>query len=168
MKRKAVLMLAAAALLTVCGGAVLRYRWQNGGRGQSILPAEPDVMLVDFYRSADAAESGGYYELVLYTTADPKLLRLTEYSREHRGAPEQSTDHTVSAAALEQCMSVIRKNGLEQWAQLPDGICEDGAKLVCRFRGSDGAYFRAANDCMPANGRAALEEIGGILQDCLP
>ncbi|MBQ8610639.1 MAG: hypothetical protein IJ412_02910 [Oscillospiraceae bacterium] len=167
MKRKTFLVLAASAFLLVCGGAALRNRWQHDGQVYGDLPAEPDVMLVDFYRSADA-EEGGYYELVLYTTEDPKLLRLTEYVKAHRGAVEQSKDHTVSAAVLEQCMAVIRKNGLERWAKLPDGVCEEGTKLVCRFRSSDGTYCRAANDCMPANGRVVLEEIGSLLQQCLP
>ncbi len=161
-------VLAAAALLLVCGGAVLRYRWQRGEDVRCGLPAEPDVMLVDFYRAAETAEGGGYYELVLYTTEDPKLLRLTEYTKAHGDAQEQSSDCLVSAAVWEECAAVIHEYRLGQWADLPDGICEDGPKLVCRFRSSDGAYCRAANDCMPENGRAALEAIGSELRQHLP
>lgn len=167
MKRKTFLVLAASAFLLVCGGAVLRNRWQHDGQVYGDLPAEPDVMLVDFYRSADA-EEGGYYELVLYTTEDPKLLRLTEYTKAHGDAQEQSSDCLVPAAVWEECAAVIHEYRLGQWADLPDGVCEDGPKLVCRFRSSDGAYCRAANDCMPENGRAALEAIGSELRQHLP
>ena len=128
-------------------------------------PEEEPVMLVDYYQAtAAAAEGGGYYELVLYATEDPEMLQLTEYSKTDEEAAEQSRSCDVPAEVLAQCMEIIEKHELAQWAELPDGVSEDGLKLVCRFRGSDGVYYRAANECMPENGREVLEGIGAVLR----
>ena len=131
-------------------------------------PEEEPVMLVDYYQAtAAAAEGGGYYELVLYATEDPEMLQLTEYSKTDEEAAEQSRSCDVPAEVLAQCTEIIEKHELEQWAELPDGISEDGLRLVCRFRGSDGTYYRAASDCMPENGREVLESIGAVLCSCM-
>lgn len=131
---------------------------------------EPEpVLLVDSYRAEAAVpdEGGGYYELLLCDTGSPDSLLLTEYRRENADEPVESAEYTVPNDVLDACAAIVKEYDMAGWNSSPESTSEDGAKLVCRFWDDSGNLHRVSNECMPPNGREALDAIHNVLAQAL-
>jgi hypothetical protein len=131
---------------------------------------EPEpVLLVNSYRAEAAApdEGGGYYELLLCDIGSPDSLLLTEYRRENADEPVESAEYTVPNDVLDACAAIVKEYDMAGWNSSPESTSEDGAKLVCRFWDDSGNLHRVSNECMPPNGREALDAIHNVLAQAL-
>jgi len=125
---------------------------------------EEGTLLFDYYRgTAATADEGGYYELALYSTADPEVLQLCEYVKEY-GEEEICTEYCAPAYVLDDCMEIVHYYEMTGWNELSDGVSTDGVKLVCKFEW-EGEWLRVSNECMSINGEEAFDEICTLLQE---
>lgn len=124
-----------------------------------------ETMLIDYYRTDKAAADGeGYLEMVLYTTDNKDVLKLSIYSRENAEADENRTDYTVPYEVAERCYGVIKEHKLRLWNDIEEPMSIDGSLTVCKYY--DGyEYIRVSTDKMPYNGQEILDMIGDVMAE---
>lgn len=124
-----------------------------------------ETMLIDYYCTDKAAADGeGYLEMVLYTTDNKDVLKLSVYSRENAEADETCTDYTVPYEAAERCYGVIKEYKLHLWNDIKEPVSTDGSLTVCKYY-DGGEYIRVSTDKMPCNGQEILDMIGGVMAE---
>jgi hypothetical protein len=131
---------------------------------------EPEpVLLVDSYRAESALPdgNGGYYELMLCDTGSSDSLQLREYRRESADEPVECAEYVVPNEVLDACAAVVKEYDMAGWNDDPACSSEDGVRLVCRFWDDLGNLHRVSNECMPPNGREALDAIHNVLVQAL-
>ena len=134
-----------------------------GSRNENNIKALPaGTMLIDYYRTEKANESGGYFELVLYTTEDSEMLKLSVYSKDSEETDENQTDYLVPYEAAENCYKIIEKHQLDRWNGMKNAVSADGVLTVCRYC-SDGEYIRVSTEEMPENGAEILDSIAKVM-----
>lgn len=119
-----------------------------------------DVILIDYYEETYTEEGKEHYELVLWTTEDPLVLKLTEYIG--TGGEETSKDSFVSCYAFEDFLHVIEVNEMRHWNDLEESESIDGMKIVVKFR-IDEEEFRVSSEKMPEDGMSVFAEIKRLL-----
>lgn len=130
------------------------------------VPAGPDytgaadVLLIDYYEETYTEEGKEHYELVLRTTEDPLVLKLTEYIG--TGGEETSKDYFVSGHAFDDFLHVIEVNEMRHWNNLEESESIDGMKIVVKFR-IDEEEFRVSSEKMPEDGMSVFAEIKRLL-----
>ena len=119
-----------------------------------------DVLLIDYYEETYTEEGKEHYELVLWTTEDPLVLKLTEYIG--TGGEETSKDSFVSCYAFDDFLHVIEVNEMRHWNDLEESESIDGMKIVVKFR-IDEEEFRVSSEKMPEDGMSVFAEIKRLL-----
>lgn len=128
------------------------------------IPNGPDytqvsnVILIDYYEEIYTEEGTESYELVLSTTEDPILLKLTEYVN----GEESEKDYTVFCYAFEDLLHVIEVNEITHWNDLEESESIDGMKITVRFRMYD-EEFCVSSESMPEDGMSVFAEIRRLL-----
>ena len=119
-----------------------------------------DIILMDYYEEIYTEEGKDHYELVLRTTEDPLLLKLTEYIG--NGTEETSKDYNVSCYAFEDFLHVIEVNEMTHWNTLEESESIDGMKIVVKFS-FNGEEYRVSSEKMPQDGMTTFAEIKRLL-----
>ena len=129
------------------------------------IPTEAaDVLLIDYYEETYTEEGKEHYELVLWTTEDPLILKLTEYIG--TGGEETSKDHFVSCYAFEDFLHVIEVNERRHWNNLEESESIDGMKIVVKFR-IDEEEFRVSSEKIPEDGMSVFAEIKRLFSELI-
>ena len=123
-----------------------------------------DVLLIDYYEETYTEEGKEHYELVLWTTEDPLVLKLTEYIG--TGGEETSKDHFVSCDAFDEFLHIIEVNEMRNWNDLKESENIDGIKIVVKFK-TDEEEFRVSSEKMPENGMSVFAEIKRLLLELM-
>ena len=130
------------------------------------VPTGPDyteaaeVLLIDYYEETFTEEGKEHYELVLWTTEDLLVLKLTEYIG--TGGEETSKDYFVFSHAFDDFLHVIEVNEMRHWNDLEESESVDGIKIVVKFR-IDEEEFRVSSEKMPEDGMSVFAEIKRLL-----
>lgn len=134
-----------------------------GDKNENNIKALPaGAMLIDYYRTEKANEAGGYFELVLYTTENSDMLKLSVYSKYDDDTDENHTDYRVPYEAAENCYKLIEKHHLNRWNKMENTVSEDGVFIVCKYC-SNGEYVRVSTEEMPKNGTEILDSIAEVM-----
>ena len=130
------------------------------------VPTGPDyteaaeVLLIDYDEETFTEEGKEHYELVLWTTEDLLVLKLTEYIG--TGGEETSKDYFVFSHAFDDFLHVIEVNEMRHWNDLEESESVDGIKIVVKFR-IDEEEFRVSSEKMPEDGMSVFAEIKRLL-----
>ena len=134
------------------------------------VPTDPvyteaaDVLLIDYYEETFTEDGKEHYELVLWTTEDPLILKLTEYIG--TGGEETSKDHFVSCYAFDAFLHVIEVNEMRHWNDLEESESIDGMKIVVKFR-INGEEFRVSSEKIPEDGMSVFAEIKRLFSELI-
>ena len=129
-----------------------------------VEPAEPGVLLVDYYRK-ETAGGDGYYELVLSTTTDPNQYQIDQYRKEE-GGEETRVSYLLPFDIQGDCLEIVEEYGMREWNNEETPVALDGVLIVCKFRDGE-ETIRVSSDQMPENGEEGLQKIRELLEECM-
>lgn len=153
----------AVAFIAVVFASTAMLAGCSGDKNENNIKALPaGTMLIDCYRTEKAVDDSGYFELVLYTTENSDMIRLSVYSKDNKDTDENHTDYLVPYEAAESCYKIIEKHHLNQWNDMKNTVSADGILTVCKYY-SNGEYVRVSTEEMPQNGTEILDSIADVM-----
>ncbi|MBQ6930059.1 MAG: hypothetical protein IJN27_07145 [Oscillospiraceae bacterium] len=153
----------AVAFIAVVFASTAMLAGCSGDKNENNIKALPaGTMLIDCYRTEKAADDSGYFELVLYTTENSDMIRLSVYSKDNKDTDENHTDYLVPYEAAESCYKIIEKHHLNRWNDMKNTVSADGILKVCKYY-SNGEYVRVSTEEMPQNGTEILDSIADVM-----
>ena len=153
----------AVAFIAVVFASTAMLAGCSGDKNENNIKALPaGTMLIDYYRTEKAADDSGYFELVLYTTENSDMIRLSVYSKDNKDTDENHTDYLVPYEAAESCYKIIEKHHLNRWNDMKNTVSADGILTVCKYY-SNGEYVRVSTEEMPQNGTEILDSIADVM-----
>lgn len=153
----------AVAFIAVVFASTAMLAGCSGDKNENNIKALPaGTMLIDCYRAEKAADDSGYFELVLYTTENSDMIRLSVYSKDNKDTDENHTDYLVPYEAAESCYKIIEKHHLNRWNDMKNTVSTDGILTVCKYY-SNGEYVRVSTEEMPQNGTEILDSIADVM-----
>jgi len=153
----------AVAFIAVVFASTAMLAGCSGDKNENNIKALPTgTMLIDCYRTEKTADDSGYFELVLYTTENSNMLRLSVYSKDNKDTDENHTDYLVPYEAAESCYKIIEKHHLNRWNDMKNTVSADGILTVCKYY-SNGEYVRVSTEEMPQNGTEILDSIADVM-----
>ena len=129
-----------------------------------VEPAEPGVLLVDYYREGTVG-GDGYYELVLSTTTDPNQYQIDQYRKEE-GGEETRVSYLLPFDIQGDYLEIVEEYGMREWENEETPVTLDGVLIVCKFRDGE-ETIRVSSDQMPENGEEGLQKIRELLEECM-
>lgn len=153
----------AVAFIAVVFASTAMLAGCSGDKNENNIKALPaGTMLIDCYRTEKTADDSGYFELVLYTTENSDMIRLSVYSKDNKDTDENHTDYLVPYEAAESCYKIIEKHHLNRWNDMKNTVSADGILTVCKYY-SNGEYVRVSTEEMPQNGTEILDSIADVM-----
>ena len=127
-----------------------------------LIPKEKDLILIDYYdRTVGTEEKQAYFEILLYTYDDKKLL-MEAY--ENGGSENEIiSKYLVPHKVFDEINEIIKKYKMNKWNDI-DGKCIDGRINILKFYdGKD--LIRVSSDNMSEDGTKAFAEIYNELNE---